>query len=143
LREILRGRCRRRTSRTSKRAIEAFKRRDIEAVLERLDPEVEWHPGIAAQVGGEVTVYRGHDGYRDLIRDLDEAFAEWDAEFSEIRDLGDRVLAIGRIRTRGRTSGAETESPICFLAKVKNGKAIRVRTYLDLDSALEAAGLRE
>jgi hypothetical protein len=78
-----------------------FKRRDIEAVLERLDPEVEWHPGIAAQVGGEVTVYRGHDGYRDLIRDLDEAFAEWDAEFSEIRDLGDRCVPLVRSPVSG------------------------------------------
>ena len=126
-----------------KRATDAFKRRDIEAALETLDPEVEWHPGLAALLGGEVTVYRGHDGYRDLVRDLDEAFAEIDAEFSEIRDLGDRVLAIGRLRTRGRTSGAETESPFCYLAKAKDSKAVRVWTYLDLNEALEAAGLRE
>ncbi len=128
---------------TFKRAAEAVKRRDIEAALETLDPEVEWYPGLAALLGGEVTVYRGHDGYRDLIRDLDEAFAEIDAEFSEIRDLGDRVLAIGRLRTRGRASGVETESPFCYLTELRNGKAIRVRTYLDLREALEAAGLEE
>ena len=126
-----------------KRGVEAFKRRDIEAILEELDPEVEWHPGMAAFLGGEPTVYRGHEGYRELIRDLDEAFAEIDTEYSEIRDLGDRVLAIGRIRTRGKASGAETESPFCYLADLKNGKAIRVRTYLDPIEALEAAGLRE
>src|SRR5688572_3853794 len=94
---------------TFQRAAEAFKRGDIEAILGELDPEVEWHPGMAAFLGGELTVYRGHEGYRELLRDLDEAFAEVDAEFSEIRDLGDRLLAIGHIRTRGKASGAVTE----------------------------------
>jgi ketosteroid isomerase-like protein len=66
-----------------------------------------------------------------------------DTDYSEVRDLGERLLAIGRIRTRGRASGAETESPFCYLGEFKNGKVIRVRTYLDPEEALEAAGLRE
>lgn len=126
-----------------KRADEAFKRGDIEATLEELDPELEWHPGMAALLGGETTVYRGHEGYRELRRDIDETFAEVDTDFSEIRDLGERVLAIGRIRTRGKASGAETESPYCLLAEYKDGKAFRVWTYLEHGEALEAAGLSE
>ena len=43
-----------------------------------------------------------------------EAFDEIQIEVSEIRDLGDRLVAIGRTRTRGRESGAETESPIAW-----------------------------
>jgi ketosteroid isomerase-like protein len=127
---------------TFKRAAAAFKRGDIEAIVRELDTALEWHPGMAAFLGGEVTVYRGHEGYRELLRDLDEAFAEVDTEFSEIRDLGDRLLAIGRIRTRGKASGAVTESPFCYLAEFKDAKVIRVWTYLDPDEALEAAGLR-
>ena len=38
----------------------------------------------------------------------EEAFAESHMEFPEIRDLGDRIVAIGRLRARGRESGAET-----------------------------------
>ena len=30
-------------------------------------------------------------------------------DYSEIRDLGDRIVGIGRIRTRGKHSGAVTE----------------------------------
>jgi hypothetical protein len=55
-------------------------------------------------------VYRGHEGVPEMFRDFYDVFAEIDVEFSEIRDLGDRVVAIGRIRTRGKESGAETES---------------------------------
>ena len=125
-----------------KRAAEAFKRGDIEATLAELDPELEWHPGMAALVGGK-TVYRGHEGYRELRRDLDDAFGEIDTEYSEIRDLGDRVLAIGRIHTRGKASGAETHSPYCLLGAFKDGRAIQVWTFLDHGEALEAAGLSE
>ena len=36
-------------------------------------------------------------------------------------DLGDRILAIGRLNARGRGSGAVTESPFCTVADVKSG----------------------
>ena len=103
---------------------------------------MEWHPGLPALLGGEATVYRGHGGARGLFRDLYEAFAELHLEFSEIRELDDRIVAIGRIRARGRESGAEIESPFAYLVRFKNGKAILIRTYLDPKEALEAAGLR-
>ena len=44
---------------------------------------------------------------------------------SEFRDLGDRVVAIGRFRTRGRKSGVEAESPIAYVVDIKDGKVIR------------------
>jgi ketosteroid isomerase-like protein len=97
-------------------------------------------PRVAGIPWREATVYRGHEGIRELVRDLDEHFAEFNNEYSEIRDLGDQVLAIGHIRARGKASGAETVSPLAFLVESKDGKAIRVRTYLDPEKALEAAG---
>ncbi len=72
-----------------------------------------------------------------------EAFAEARVEIGEIRDLGDQVLAIGRFSVRGKASGAEAESPVGYLFDFRNGKLIRLRTYLDPEKALEAAGLRE
>jgi len=126
-----------------KRGLDAFNRRDVEALLEQLDPEVEWHPALPVLVGGEATVYRGHEGVREMLRDLYEAFAETHVELSEIRDLGDGLVAIGRTRARGNESGAETESPWAGVTEYKDGRAIRIRTYLDPNEALEAAGLRE
>jgi ketosteroid isomerase-like protein len=126
-----------------RRAADAYSRGDIDAVLEDLDPEIEWHPLLQVLLGGEATVYRGHEGARALFRDLDEAFTESEAETSEVRDLGEQVIAIGHLRGRGRESGAKTETAIVWLVEFKNGKAIRVREYLDPKEALEAAGLRE
>ena len=76
-----------------------------------------------------------------MMRDLNEAFGEIHIEISEIRDLGDRLVAIGRTRTRGKASGAETETPWAFLAELRQGKGFRIQTYLDPDEALAAAEL--
>src|SRR5215211_3816478 len=126
-----------------KRAVEANNRRDVEAFLEELDPEVEWHPGLPALLGGEATVGRGHEGARELLRDVYDALAVFHLEISEIRDLGDRIVAIGRMHARGRESGAETESPWRYVVQYENGKATLIRTYLERNEALDAAGLRE
>ena len=126
-----------------KRASDALNRRDVEALLEELDPEFEWHGDFLTAMGGKGTVYRGHEGIRKWLRDLYKTLSEYQAEYPEIRDLGDRTVAIGRIRARGRASGAETESPIGSVLEFKNGKAIRGWTYLDPKDALEAAGLSE
>ena len=126
-----------------KRATELLNRRDIESFLEMLDPEVEWHPALVTLLEGEATVYRGREEVRALLQDIFEAFADFRFEFSEIRDLGDRILAVGEMRGRGTESGAEIESPWAFLIQFRNGKATHVRVYLDPKQALEAAGLSE
>ena len=47
-----------------------------------------------------------------MIGDLNEAFDEFHIEISEIQDLGDRLVAIGRTRARGKASG-----PLSVLVK--------------------------
>jgi ketosteroid isomerase-like protein len=126
-----------------KRGVDAFNRRDVEALLEELDPEVVMHLALRAMFGGESTAFRGHDEYREFLRDLDEAFAEFQVEISEIRDLGERLVTIGNLHDRGKESGAEVESPIGYVVDFKNGKAVRFRDYFDPKEALEAAGLSE
>ena len=126
-----------------KRGAEAYNRRDDEGMVKDLDPMIEWHPALQVMLGGEATVYRGHGGVRELLRELDDALAEIRVEFSEIRDAGDQIVAIGRVRTRGKVSGAVTESPVGYVADFRNGKVTRIRTYLDPQEALLAAGLRE
>jgi ketosteroid isomerase-like protein len=125
------------------RFADAQNRRDLESMLDELDPEVEWHSAIVGSLGGEATVFGGHIGVRELYRDLWEAFGEFRVEYSEVRDLGDRIIAFGRWIARGEGSGAETAAFLATVVDVRNGKAIRVWTYLDRQQALEAVGLRE
>ena len=126
-----------------KRGTEAYNRRDVDGLLKTLDPEVEWYSALLIPFGGAATVSRGHDGVREMLVEVDEALAEIHLDYSEIQDLGDRVVGIGRIRTRGKQSGAVTEMAFGTVTDMKNGRAIRIRTYLDPQEALEAAGLSE
>jgi hypothetical protein len=43
---------------TALAAMEAWTRRDVEALLAFLDPEIEWHPALQTLLGGEAAVYR-------------------------------------------------------------------------------------
>ena len=63
------------------------------------------------KLSGKDTVYRGHEGVRQLMRDIDDTLAEIHVEFSDVRDLGDQVLAVGRLHTRGKASGVASEAP--------------------------------
>jgi hypothetical protein len=76
-----------------RRGIDAYNRGEVEAVVQEHDPDVEWHPALLQLLGGEATVYRGHEGTREMMRDAAEAFAELHFEVLEIRDLGDRSSA--------------------------------------------------
>ena len=106
------------------------------------------HPLTSGKVAsggssGAATVYRGHAGIPDGIRDLHDSFAELQIEISEIQQVGDRAVGIGRIRTRGKGSGVESWSAFRAVMEFKNGKATQIRSYLDPQEAVEAAGLRE
>jgi homoserine dehydrogenase len=114
-----------------KRTIEAYNRRDVGALLDELDPEIEWRPSLPVLLGGDETVYRGHDGARQLLRDLDEVLAERQLDLPEICDEGERVVARGNLRIRGKSSGALTESPFTLVAEFKKSRAVRIHTYLD------------
>ncbi len=105
-------------------------------------PRWEWYSALLIPFGGEATVGRGHDGVVKVLGEVFEALAEIHLDYSEIRDLGDRIVGIGRIRTRGKQSGVVTETAFGTVTDMKNGKSIRFWTYLDPQEALEAAGLR-
>ena len=80
---------------------------------------------LESLLGGEAVVHRGHEGVREAFQAYSDTMASFRYEFSEFRDLGDRVVAIGRFRTRGRKSGVEAESPIAYVVDFKDGKVIR------------------
>ena len=127
-----------------RRGVDAFNRRDADALVELLHPEAELHTALFQAMTGEgSTTYRGRDAFREMFRDLADGFAEFQVEISEIRDLGDRLVAIGTLRGRGKESGLGVESPVAYLGDFRDGKLIRMKDYFDPEVALEAAGLRE
>lgn len=76
-----------------RRALEALERGDLEEMLSQIDSEAELHSAIVG--GAEGNAYRGHEGFRRWYADSYETFEYFKFEWSEVRDLGDRVLALG------------------------------------------------
>src|SRR3954451_15209829 len=93
------------------RGAAAFNRGDIEAWLAGMDSGVVWHSALPVLLTAGRGGHRGHDGVRDMVGNLADAFHELTVEYSEIRDLGDQLLAIGQLHTRGNLSGAVSETP--------------------------------
>ena len=122
-----------------RRTIEAWNRRDIKSALQALDPEIQFEHRVAALQGSFV----GLDGVRGWLADLAEHFCAWRIYCEDIRDLGDRVLALGTNRATGRESGVETEVPFTVVARLKDGRITHFTDYGDRDQALEAVGLKE
>ena len=118
----------------------AFNRRDMAAMLDLIDPEVEWVPVLAVLEGD---VYRGHEGFRSWVEALDPDWETFEVDYEELRDLGDRVLAFGHWRGRGRASGVEFGQPATWLYEIKDGRVVRLQTFTDRAEALETLGLEE
>ena len=123
------------------RMAETFNRRDLEALLDVIDPDVEWIPIMATLEG---RVYRGHEGMRQWLDDLSTDWEVFETHQEEFREIGDRVLVFGRWRARARSSGVELENePASWVIDLKDGKVVRLQTYTDRREAVEAVGLHD
>jgi ketosteroid isomerase-like protein len=123
------------------RITDASNRRDVEAVVALWDDEGVWYPAIEVSTEGRKT-YSGHAGAQQYYEDLAEFSDESHVEFSEVYDLGDQVVGLGRLSMKF-AGGLELEHEGAALFTWRNGKCVEVRTWLSHAEALEAAGLAE
>jgi ketosteroid isomerase-like protein len=122
-----------------RRGAAALKSGDLDAVLDEVAEDVEW---IAARSAVEGP-YQGHAGLRRFMADTAESFEVFEPEWHELRDLGDRVLAIGTIHIRARGSGVDTEISAAGIATYRDGKLTRWEDFRERRLALDAAGLTD
>ena len=122
------------------KGMEAFLRHDIEPLLETSHPEIEWFP-FSAQVEGDVA-YRGHEGVRRWWANLNATFEEFEASIDDVRDEGDVVMALGRLRARFK-SGITLDTEVGWVVCFREGLAVWGRAYQSHAEALEAAGLSD
>src|SRR5919197_3675317 len=110
---------------------EAFNRRDVDAILAVWDQDAEFRPVMSALEGA---VYHGHEGLRRWMREVDQDWDVFEAHGEEYRDLGDKVLALGRWHARGRASGIVLDvQTAAWVARLRDGKVVWYRTFTDRD----------
>jgi ketosteroid isomerase-like protein len=121
------------------RGLDAYNRRDPDGFAAMWTPNCEWHPFLTARVEGDPG-YHGHNGLRAWFEDVDEMFSEVHAVLEEVREVGDRIVALGRMDATGRSSGAEVTSEIGWVFEMKGEKCRRGWAYTTHAEALRAAG---
>jgi hypothetical protein len=118
---------------------EAFNRGDFEAAVDGIHTDAVFEPQVAVVEGAFI----GPDGVRAFMTGSADIYDVFQVSYSEVRDLGDRVLAFGTVRSVGKDSGIETEVPLAVVATYREGLLTRWKDYGDKAKALEAAGLEE
>jgi ketosteroid isomerase-like protein len=121
-----------------RRVFEAFAARDLSTALDAIDVDVEFLPVTANLTTGGIP-YRGHDGITRYFEDVGRVWDELRVFPSEYRDLGDTVVALGRIHGRG--GGMIIDRPTGWVWRFENGKIVSGRVYASQEEALRAAGL--
>jgi ketosteroid isomerase-like protein len=123
-----------------RRGYEAFNGRDIEGMIDTVDPHARWD--LSERVFNPA-VYEGHDGIRRFIEEIDEVWDHLRLEPLKFIDAGDKVVVSHLVRGRGKGSGVDVELPSTSVYTLRNGKVIESRMYREHGDALQAAGLSE
>jgi ketosteroid isomerase-like protein len=87
--------------------------------------------------------YQGREGLERFAAAIGEVWEELQNTAEEFRDLGDRVLVLGRLTGRGKGSGAQVDAPLAAIFDFRDDRIWRVRGYVDRAEGLRAAGLSE
>ena len=123
---------------TALRGLDALNRRDVQAAIQVADPEIELRPELIG-----TPVYRGHDGIRQWLRDVETAWESFQLEPVETRERDDEIFLAARATGRGRTTGADVEAWLFYVITFREGKVVQILGFTDGDKALEAAELAE
>jgi ketosteroid isomerase-like protein len=118
------------------RLFEAFSRRELMDALELLHPDIVFQP-MTAQVTRAGEPYRGHDGIRRYVADMEAQWEELTLQPSQIRAAGDAVVALGLVSGRGR-GGAFRDAPTTWMFKLKDGLVIDAQIFSEARNVFEA-----
>jgi ketosteroid isomerase-like protein len=123
----------------AKRGIDAFDRQDLDDFAALITADYEWVGAFLGSVEGGG--YRGREGIERYFREAEETWGDFSVRGDEFRDLGDRVLVLGRLKGRGRSSGVEVDTSYAMIVDFRDGRVSRSCAFLDHGEALRAAGL--
>ena len=109
----------------------------VEDALRGLDDDFEWvvpnHPEGAVRHGADSVI----EFFREWIEPWEKLDIDW-----ELEEAGpDAALAIIEMRGQGRVSGVPAEMRVFQLWTFRDGRAVRMEMFTDIDEARRAAGL--
>jgi ketosteroid isomerase-like protein len=123
----------------ARRAYEAFNHGGTDAILDYLDPEIEWR--MFEAFARNPRVYEGHAGVREVLSLFQENYDDFRAEPQEFIDAGDRIVVPVRLSGRAKGTGEEASFELVQVWTASGERASRLDVYSTREEALRAVGL--
>jgi ketosteroid isomerase-like protein len=123
-----------------RRMVEFANLRDVEGITALMSPDIECFPAAEQP---EAEGFCGREAFTEYVNEWLLAFDEYEMVVSEYLDLGEYVVAVGRVTGHGRESGATVSDAEAWLYRFRDGMAVEYRECGTKAKALEAAGLSE
>jgi ketosteroid isomerase-like protein len=102
---------------------DAWNRRNLEAVFETLDPDVDFYP--SPRLPDLEGHYHGHAGARELFAAFTDSFERYRWEPIRFVENDDQLGVLGRFHAIGRGSGVEVDGEFAHLWSFKGEAVIR------------------
>jgi ketosteroid isomerase-like protein len=119
---------------------ELYNRREIDAWVGMMSPDLEWH--VDPQ-DPDTTVHCGPEA----AKRYGLSWAELMDASVQVREIfegdDDQFVAWTRVESRGGLSGVPAGQDYAFIIKLRDGLVVRVQETQDRREALDAVGLRE
>jgi ketosteroid isomerase-like protein len=117
---------------------DAYNDRDPDAWVAVWTADAEWHPFLTAREEGDPG-YHGHNGMRAWFEDVGEILEESHVELDQFREIGDRLLVLGRMTAMKRGGGEQVESDVAWVIEPKGERFQRGWAYDSHEDAERAA----
>jgi ketosteroid isomerase-like protein len=102
---------------------------------------IEWRDDPSVPDAG---TFRGRERVRKHIKDRVEVLGHFQIDPEQVIEAGEiRVLVVYEVSGQAAQSEAPWTRRMAQSLRFQGGRVIEVQDYLDVDRALEAAGLRE
>jgi ketosteroid isomerase-like protein len=121
------------------RCFDAIRRREIDELLEYIDPEIEWLP---PPQGTLEPSYAGHDGVRQLFGALFDSWNEIANDIEELIPVGEETVVVAKLLMRGQSSHLELSEQWSYVVTWEGEKLRRVAMYTSPQAGLAAAAER-
>jgi ketosteroid isomerase-like protein len=105
----------------------AFTAQDPDQMVALTDPDVSVAGAPIAERTGRSDPYRGHEGIRDLVRDLAETWSEVHVAPQEYRPIGDAVLVIATLSAHSQA--AMLTGSVAWVYRLHRRKVVSVEVF--------------
>lgn len=121
----------------ARRAYEAFNLDGVDAILEFLDPQIEWRTW--ERFGRGPRVYHGHEGVRQVMQSIFyDNFDDFSVEPLEFIDAGVAVVVLVELSGKAKGTGEETRFELAQVWTSRGELAARLDVYSSREAALAA-----